>query len=270
MKKCVQCGRRLMDWKAKAVRAAALAALAAALLCGGPLPRFASAESAGAVCRNPAGCVTESTVFVKTALRRCMIAQPETNSLADGGPVYVFFPGTGEMDDINHVNTFVKRYHLYDNAEGNLITVSTKNHRSFGNPKDWEEIAEDVADYLEERYNRKPFEIRIDTISFGGRGGVYLAGILISRGIPVGSLNLGDSCGEMGAYSIRAEELADIAKAGTVVNIAASDRSSKWSVGTRRMIEELAGVENVNGYVKHASHTEALALAISEDGIHSR
>ena len=213
--------------------------------------------------------VTDDTVFVKTTLKRCVIAQPETNDLTDGDPVYVFFPGTGEMDDINHVNSFVRKYRLYDNMVGNLITVSTKNHASIGNPKDWKEIASDVADYLEDYYNKSKFLIRIDTISFGGRGGVYLAEILMERGIPVDSLNLGDSCGDMGAYTIKPGDLKSIAKSGTIVNIAASDRTSKWSLGTRNMITELANVENVNGYIKNGSHTEALGLAIHEDGIHA-
>ena len=213
--------------------------------------------------------VTKDTVFTRTTLRHCVIAQPETNDLTDGSPVYVFFPGTGEMTDINHVNQFVKNYKIYDDTDGNVITVSTKNHTSLGNPKDWKEIAGNVADYLEERYKENAFDIRIDTVSYGGRGGVYLAEILIERNIPVDSLNLGDSCGSMGAYTIKPEDLQAIAATGTIVNIAASDRTSSWSVGTRKMIEDLADTENIFGYVKNGSHTEVLGMAIHEDHIHA-
>lgn len=79
--------------------------------------------------------ITKETTFANTALRHCMISQPDTNNLADGDPVYVFFPGTGEMDSIYNVNAFVKKYHIYDDVNGNVITVATK-HSKFGNPKE--------------------------------------------------------------------------------------------------------------------------------------
>ena len=125
-------------------------------------------------------------------LRYSVIATLKTNRYEAGRAVIIFFPGGMECNRIDSVLRFVRGYELYDEVEADIIAVSFKFNAL--KPRDWEQPAQDVMEYLKERYEPGHFPIIVDALSFGGYGGWYMAKILNENGMPVKELNMADAC----------------------------------------------------------------------------
>lgn len=187
-----------------------------------------------------------------------------TNEYTEGRPVIIFFPGGEECGNLGDVMRFIRGYRLYDDVEADMIAVAfrTKALR----PKDWEKPAQDLMEYLRERYQKSPFPIIVDAVSFGGYGGCYLTQLFNENGMQVKELNLADACIP---HSVTAEWLQELALSGTQVNAWGCYGSTNVSRETREIIEKLDGTERFRGELIRCSHGQVLSMAIHEFGLHA-
>ena len=199
-------------------------------------------------------------------LRYSVIATLKTNRYEAGRAVIIFFPGGMECNRIDSVLRFVRGYELYDEVEADIIAVSFKFNAL--KPRDWEQPAQDVMEYLKERYEPGHFPIIVDALSFGGYGGWYMAKILNENGMPVKELNMADACLPR---HVSADQLRETALSGTQVNAWGCYSSANVSKETRSIIDTLEGegIPNFRGVLIQCSHGQVLSKAIHEYGLHS-
>ena len=205
------------------------------------------------------GCGTTKTV------KHFRIYTSNTNDLANGKPLVIFFGTDEESPDVYEVVHLVNKYHTYDDLDINFMCVAFARNFTM---KGWKVIGEELADYLQQEYANQPFEIIIDCASNGSYGGCSLAQGLQDRGIIPKELNLGDG---IISKLVTPEWLRELAASGTHINLyASSTNMTKRSILSREAIEELDGTENFYGEViGKIKHIEVLSRAIHEHGLHS-
>ena len=96
---------------------------------------------------------------------------PDTNDWMNGKPLILFF-ATGEQRNLDSVLAFVNKYHLYDELDINLMCVSFAGNYSH---KGWENVAEELAEYLKQEWEKHSFPIIIDCAGNGAYGGCCMA-----------------------------------------------------------------------------------------------
>lgn len=200
----------------------------------------------------------------KKMVKHFRMFTPDSNDLANGKPLVVFF-ASSRQTTLDSTVQLVNKYGLYDELDVNLLCVSfAKTFQLAG----WADVAKDLAEYLEEEYGKHPFDILIDCVGNGGYGGCCLAQELKSRGITAKELNLGD--GADGKW-VTVEQIRKIAGNGTRVNLyASSSDTAEASAYSRKAIRELKGTKRFSGKViGDVKHPEVLWKAISDYGLHS-
>ena len=99
----------------------------------------------------------------------------------NGKPLILFF-ATGEQRNLDSVLAFVNKYHLYDELDINLMCVSFAGNYS---QKGWENVAEELAEYLKQEWEKHSFPIIIDCAGNGAYGGCCMARALSDRGMKI-------------------------------------------------------------------------------------
>ena len=131
----------------KLVRMLVLGALAAGLCLAFLSCACAEGEAAGTpMKRDPLNDYYDYASQEKHTLGVCIVSEPASNDYASGDPLYVFFPGSGEVGSMKSVIAFQKKYGIYDSADANILSVASGNGQKYGNAKDWYTVAGDVAD----------------------------------------------------------------------------------------------------------------------------
>jgi len=200
-------------------------------------------------------------------LDTCTLAVLETNEYYGSRPLMIFFPGSGECNNINSAVKWLESYHIYDDIDCDIIVVTK---RSAGcEYRDWEPVAMEVLEYLEPYYSVLSdddiFPIIIDAVSFGGYGGVFFSELAMENGVFVDELNLADAV----SFPLTVERIQDLTLSGTFVNAWACNGGSDISKRTRNVIDELLGSRNFFGTTIYTSHGAVLSKAIQEEGLHS-
>ena len=202
-----------------------------------------------------------STVLHK--MSHCTVTGFQSNLYAEGRPLIIFFLGSQECFSWYNSIHFIQDQKIFDELDVDLLFVNLPKADLWF--RLWEAADREVCDFLKEKYEAAQFPIIIDSVSFGGYGGCFLAGLLHENGIPVQELNLADACNSNCVY---ADTVRDIAATGTKVNIFGSTAVNNISKNTRAVIEELEGTENVTGTVFKCRHAKVLNKAITEQGLH--
>ena len=189
---------------------------------------------------------------------------PDTNDWMNGKPLILFF-ATGEQRNLDSVLAFVNKYHLYDELDINLMCVSFAGNYS---QKGWENVAEELAEYLKQEWEKHPFPIIIDCAGNGAYGGCCMAQALSDRGMNPAELNLGDGADPK---LVTSSWIRQIAEHGVRVNLCASGASTtSQSVHSRELIGELSGTENFHGEVlENVRPVEVLWRMIRDGGLHA-
>ena len=197
-------------------------------------------------------------------LKKSNIMTFKTNRYTEDRPLIIFFPGSKECSDLSGTMRFIRKYHLYDNVEADLIAVTIKTGGI--RPRDWEAPSQDMLAYVQEKYGSLKPTIIVDAVSFGGYGGCYLAQLFSENGFPVKELNLADGTIP---NSVTADWLRELAGSGIQVNVWGCYGSINVSREGRRIVEELEGTENFQGKLLKCSHGQVLHFAIWENGLHA-
>ena len=166
-------------------------------------------------------------------VKRFRMFTPDSNDLANGKPLVVFF-ASSRQTTLDSTVQLVNKYGMFDELDVNLLCVSfAKTFQLAG----WADVAKDLAEYLEAEYGKHPFDILIDCVGNGGYGGCCLAQELKGRGITAKELNLGDGAD---ARWVTVEQIRKIAGNGTRVNLyASSSNTAEASAYSRKAIKEL-------------------------------
>ena len=217
------------------------------------------------LCAGPAYAVDLSRKnAVEIKKEHCVINGFSTNQFSEGRPVIIFFLGSQEYFAWLRSIEFIRKLKFFDSLDVDILFITMKkSHLMY---RRWEPAGRDVCEYLQEKYESAHFPIIIDSVSFGGYGGIFLIGCLREAGIPVQELNLADACN---SNCVTADMIREIAAGGTKVNIWGTTAKLNISANTRAIIEELEGTENISTIVLQCRHANALNKAIYEHGLHS-
>lgn len=201
---------------------------------------------------------------VLNKMPHCTITGFESNRYIPDRPVIIFFLGSQECFSWLNGLTFIRDQKIFEDLDVDVLFLTMPKAELWY--KLWEAADEDLYDFLRDKYEAAHFPIILDCVSFGGYGGCYLADLLRENGITVQELNLADACNSNCVY---ADQVQNIALAGTRVNIWGTKGSQNISKNTREVIEELDGTENVRTVILDCRHAKALTMAINEYGLHS-
>ena len=191
-------------------------------------------------------------------VRHFRMFEPGSNDLGNGKPLVILL-ASGEQGSLENVVAFVNKYGMYDELDINLMCAAFTGTFSIGG---WEVVAEELAEYLEPLYGKRPFRILIDCIGSGGYGGYCLVRALADRGMAPEELNLSSSDPQW----VTAERIRETAEKGIRVNLFAAGGTAYAG----KVVEELKGTAYFRGVsVGNVKQAEVLWKAISGYGLHS-
>ena len=189
----------------------------------------------------------------------------KTNAYSAERPLVIMLPGVGEFADVTEAARWIRNYHLYDEVDVDVLTAAFW-YEPF-KITEWDKLSAELTEFLLSKLDESsPFTVIIDSVSYSGYCGCYLAKMLTENGIKVAELNLADA---VVPEHVTADMVRELAAAGIRVNIWGSDAAGEMHEAGRALIEELEGTENVTGVVLDVWHGEILSSAIHDQGLHS-